>query len=225
MALEDIPTQLREDFEIHEWRHATAILASDFPVEWGQILEMLENFRLYKSWLEVGGGNRSKIAAWVDHTLGEDGWIETKFDTQIKVDETTRNSPTHKVDCFKNRVALEVEWNNKDPFYDRDLNNFRLLFDLGVVSVGVIFTRSDELQEIFNDLGRGSSYGESTTHMSKLLPRIEGGGGGGCPLLVIGINKSLLTDDEPPVVPKKTKKRVQKKTKPLRAPLLELKPD
>jgi len=33
------------------------------------------------------------------------------------------------VDCFKNRVAIEVEWNNKDPFYDRDLNNFRLLYD------------------------------------------------------------------------------------------------
>jgi hypothetical protein len=35
-------------------------------------------------------------------------------------------------------VALEVEWNNKDPFYDRDLNNFRLLFDLQVIDVGVI---------------------------------------------------------------------------------------
>jgi len=38
-------------------------------------------------------------------------------------------TPTHKVDCFKNRVALEIEWNNKDPFFDRDRNNFRLLFD------------------------------------------------------------------------------------------------
>lgn len=32
-----------------------------------------------------------------------------------------------KVDCYKNRVALEVEWNNKPPFFDRDLNIFRLI--------------------------------------------------------------------------------------------------
>jgi len=114
----------------------------------------------------------------------------------VVVDEHTMDSPTHKVDCFRNRVALEIEWNNKDPFYDRDLNNFRLLFDLRAISVGVIITRRDELQDIFNELGRGASYGASTTHMSKLLPRIEGGSGAGCPILVFGISKSLYVEDE-----------------------------
>ncbi len=91
------------------------------------------------------------------------------------------------MDCFKNKVGLEVEWNNKDPFFDRDLNNFRLLFELRALSVGIILTRCDELQKIFVSLGRGSSYGNSTTHMRKLLPRLEGGAGGGCPVLVYGI--------------------------------------
>lgn len=63
------------------------------------------------------------------------------------------------------------------------------------MSVGIIITRCDNLQEIFNELGRGSSFGASTTHMSKLLPRIEGGGGGGCPVLVIGITKDLYIED------------------------------
>ena len=57
------------------------------------------------------------------------GWVEKKFETKIVVDNTEHVAPTHKIDCYKNRVALEVEWNNKDPFYDRDLNNFRLLFE------------------------------------------------------------------------------------------------
>jgi len=104
------------------------------------------------------------------------------------------DSPTHKVDCYKNRVALEIEWNNKDPFFDRDLNNFRLLFDLRAICAGIIITRCDELQDIFDSLERGSSYGSSTTHMSKLLPRIEGGGGAGCPLLVLD-KKSLYLED------------------------------
>lgn len=33
MAIENIPALLRERFEIHEWRHATAILENDFPQE------------------------------------------------------------------------------------------------------------------------------------------------------------------------------------------------
>jgi len=75
------------------------------------------------------------------------------------------------------------------------LNNVRLLFDFGAISIGVIITRCDELQEIFKDLGRGSSYGASTTHIGKLLPRIEGGSGAGCPLLIFGISKKLYIDD------------------------------
>lgn len=205
VAIEDLPDFIRENYEVHEWRHATAILAADFPEEWAEIQNLLMEFRLYKGWIDQGGGNKSKLAAWVDHVLGESGWIETSFKTQIKVDETERDSPTHKVDCFKNRIAMELEWNNKDPFYDRDLNNFRLLFDLRVISVGIIFTRADELQKIFHELGRGSSYGNSTTHMGKLLPRIEGGGGGGCPILAIGIKNSLFSEDPVPVLPEKIK--------------------
>ena len=74
---------------------------------------------------------------------------------------------------------------------------FRVLFDLGAISVGIIVTRSDELQAIFNGLGKGSSYGASTTHMSRLLPRIDGGGGGGCPILVFGITDRLYVQDVP----------------------------
>jgi len=60
--------------------------------------------------------------------------------------------------------------------------------------VGVIITRTDDLQSIFDNIGRGSSYGSSTTHLGKLLPRIEGGGGAGCPILVFGI-KTCLYDE------------------------------
>lgn len=189
------PASIREHFEIHEWRHASSILHADFPEEWKDIIALLTEFRLCRSWIERGGGNKSEVARHVDRTLGARGWIERSFDTAIRVNDQTTDSPTHSVDCFKNRIALEVEWNNKDPFFDRDLNNFRLLFDLRVISVGIILTRSDELQAIFNRLGRGSSYGASTTHMSKLLPKVSGGGAAGCPLLVFGIKAALYAED------------------------------
>lgn len=190
------PTDLCDLYEIHEWKHATAILKHDFPQEWDDLIAMLRAFRLRESWITKGGGNKSELAKWVDGFLGARGWVEKQFATAMVVDETKLESPTHKVDCYKNQVALELEWNNKDPFYDRDLNNFRLLFDLRAISVGIIFTRCDELQVIFNELGRGSSYGNSTTHLSKLLPRIEGGGGAGCPIIAIGISRALFEVDE-----------------------------
>lgn len=196
MNIGHFPEEICKNYEIYEWKHASAILKYDFFNEWNDIINMLCSFRLKKSWIEKGGGNKSELAKWIDRFLGERGWVEKQFSTSVIVDDSKFESPTHKVDCYKNRVALELEWNNKDPFYDRDLNNFRLLFDLRAISVGIILTRCDELQEIFNSLGRGSSYGNSTTHMSKLLPRIEGGSGAGCPLIVIGIRKILYAENE-----------------------------
>ena len=195
MTTNDFPVFIRGNYEIHEWRHACAILRQDFAAEYKDICDVLTRFRLKKSHIAVGGGRKSKGSEWIDSELGKKGWVEKNFQTSIKVDDNVTESPTHAVDCFKNQIALEIEWNNKDPFFDRDLNNFRLLFDLRAVSVGVIVTRCDELQEIFDTLGRGDSYGASTTHMAKLLPRIQGGGGAGCPLLIFGIRRALYVED------------------------------
>ena len=190
-----LPAFITENYEVREWRHASAILSSDYPDEWRDILEVLTEFRLHKSEIMQPGGSKSLIAGRIDAALTERGWRERSFQTKIVIDDQALDSPTHKVDCFKNKIGLEIEWNNKDPFFDRDLNNFRLLFDLRALSVGVIITRSNELQSIFNSLGRGTSYGNSTTHMKKLMPRLEGGSGGGCPVLVFGITPRLYVED------------------------------
>jgi hypothetical protein len=145
----------------------------------------------------VAGGGLSPISQQINAAFDDRGWKETKFETKIVVDEVEYIAPTHLVDCFKGRVALELEWNNKDPFFDRDLNNFRLLFDLRAIDVGVIITRASELQTVFANLGKGASYGNSTTHHGKLWPRLEGGGGGGCPVLTFAITPALYVDDGP----------------------------
>lgn len=186
-----IPTPIQADYEVHEWRNATAILSTAYPAEWADILAVLAGFKLCHSYISSGGGNKSNVSGALDSAFYARGWIEKKFETAIVLDGIKTDSPTHKIDCYKNTVGLEVEWNNKDPFFDRDLNNFRLLFELRALAVGIIVTRCDELQTIFASLNRGSSYGMSTTHMSKLLPKIEGGGAGGCPTLVFGIRAAL----------------------------------
>ncbi len=196
MLQDRLPDFIKTHYDVQEWRHASAILSADFPKEWRDIIDVLTAFRLRKSWITQAGGRKSQISEYIDNFLYARGWSEKKFETGVVIDGKRLDSPTHQIDCYRNKVALEIEWNNKDPFFDRDLNNFRLLFDLRAVSVGVIVTRCDELQDIFKKLGRGTSYGASTTHMSKLLPRIEGGGAAGCPLLVFGIRASLFLEDE-----------------------------
>lgn len=190
-----VPADIAHAYEVHEWRNAVGVLQTACPSEWADIQTALRQFRLHRSEILTAGGSRSSIVARLEQPLKDAGWIEKQFATAIVVDGDQRESPTHSVDCFKGRVALEVEWNNKDPFYDRDLNNFRLLFDLQVIDVGVIITRCSALQSIFNNLGRGPSFGNSTTHMGKLLPRLRGGSGGGCPIVVFGISERLYFED------------------------------
>jgi hypothetical protein len=183
------PASLYRKYEIDEREHAAAILHADFPSEFRDLVDCLHSFTLKKSAIAVGGGRRSKVSEEIDAFFAARGWKETSFDTKILVDGKEIPSPTHKIDNFKNRVGIEVEWNNKTEFYDRDLNNFRLLRQLHVLSVGAIITRMTELQDIFDSLGRGSSFGASTTHWDKLIPKVDGGGAGGCPLLLVGIRK------------------------------------
>jgi hypothetical protein len=190
-----VPADLRRLYHVHEWRNATGILQTACPQEWGEIVAALRAFKLLRSEIKAPGKNRSPISDRLDHSFYCRGWKEKKFETAIILDDTRVDSPTHKIDCFKGRVALEIEWNNKDPFYDRDLNNFRLLFELRAIDVGVIVTRGSELQAIFDSLGKGASYGNSTTHLEKLLPRLDGGGGGGCPVLVFAISDALYVKD------------------------------
>ena len=195
-----IPPDLSDRYEVHEWRNATGILETAHPDEWRDVVAALRAFEFRRSEVLGGGGAKSSIAGRFDGFLTGRGWVERKFATRIKVDEDERDSPTHKVDCFKGRVGLEIEWNNKDPFFDRDLNNFRLLFDLRVIDVGIIVTRATHLQTLFKSLGIGTKYGASTTHMDKLLPRLEGGGGGGCPILAFGITRSCYVEDDAPAM-------------------------
>jgi hypothetical protein len=187
MTLDLFPDFLREHYEIHERRHAAAILFNDYPDEWRDIIEVLSGFRLLESYITTRGGSKSDVSKVIDDAFSLRGWVEDSLTTKLSItakrsnEEEVVESQTHWIDCYKNRIGLEVEWNSKDQTYVRDLNNFRVLFDLNRLSVGVIVTRCDELQVIFDRLGRGSSYGASTTHMSKLLPRLRGGAAGAAP--------------------------------------------
>lgn len=191
----DIPDDIAAKYQVRDWRNAIVVLKGAYPEEWADIIKVLREFRLARSWIETSGGRLTQISGAIDGAFRSLGWRETGFDTRVTVDHRpgdtfNYDSPTHKVDSYKNNVGVEMEWNNKDTFFDRDLNNFRLLFELRVIGVGVIITRDEDIKDLAVSLGRSpGTYGSTTTHWKTLIPRMEGGGGGGCPILAFGITK------------------------------------
>jgi hypothetical protein len=182
-----------------------AVLQGAYPQEWNDLLTVLRAFRLCRSHLATPGGALSAVSAALDGHFRQLGWLETQFDTKVSVHQHPRggigqhfeyDSPTHEVDSFKNHIGVEVEWNNKDTFFDRDLNNFRLLFELRVLAAGVIITRGEDIKPLALELGRTASvYGATTTHWSTLIPRLEGGGVRGCPVLAFAITEACYDPD------------------------------
>lgn len=191
-----IPEDIRELYEIHDFKHASAILANEFPEEFKEICEALRQFKLTIQNIEERGGSESQIPKNISSILRPFGWIEGKLNAKLMVDEEVISVDTHKIDYLKGRVAFDLEWNSKDQTYDRDLYAFRAFFDYNKISVGVLLTRSNELDPVFKKLGLFGKYGASTTQMGKLLPRLRSGRNGGCPVLVFGITPKVIVEVE-----------------------------
>lgn len=112
MGIEKIPGRLRKKYTFHETGHALAILSTDFPSEFADILDCLQAFELKRSDILTPGGGRSPIPVIIDGFLTTRGWGPKAFDIKIEVDQTGIPIPTHHIDNFKNRIGVEVEWNN-----------------------------------------------------------------------------------------------------------------
>lgn len=146
-------------YEIKHTRHSLTILSVEYPEVCGELLDCLSEVRLTSEDVLRGGGGKSVIVQRMEGTFRKRHWKKRKFDVSESIGPKTVKCETHEVDHFrgfgeeKPGIALEIEWNNKDPFYDRDLGNFTKLHELGVICVGMIITRGEslqkELQEVF----------------------------------------------------------------------------
>ena len=226
-----ISAEVREHYDVYSYRHAAAILANSFPVELAEIEAALLAFRITTRDIGTPGGNESDMPKKFSRTLRPKGWVESRiqgdllvrmqeYDEQFlpngKVRKVKRSESTprtienfidgHKIDYVKGRVAFDLEWNSKDQTFDRDLYALRAFHECGLISVGVMVTRSEKLNPVFDvvpqlnkegeEVGKSvrAKYGASTTWMGKLLYRLNAGRHGGCPVLVFGITPKLIED-------------------------------
>jgi hypothetical protein len=199
-----IPSGIRANYEVHDFKHAAAILCKEFPSEFEELCIALDSFRFTKRDILKAGGNESHIPKLFSNLLTPRGWEQRKLEAELNIYEVkgrTRTGikgsfshGTHVVDFLKGRVAFDLEWNSKDQTFDRDLYAFRAFFEYDAISVGVLVTRSNTLDPVFKSLGIMAKYGASTTHLGKLLPRLKAGRNGGCPVIVFGITPKLISN-------------------------------
>lgn len=143
-------------FEILTLHHAEAILKHDMPQAVKDLEMILSQIEVPVAELAAGGGGEGKGTQRLRNTLAEAGWKKHRFEIRKIVDGVEKESISHEIDhvrTFKTGVlALEIEWNNKDPFFDRDLENFKRLHADGVISVGAIVTRGKSLHDGMREL-------------------------------------------------------------------------
>ena len=218
---------LLERFEFYNYNHALEIITQAFPKEWDEITDCLMQLDITTDDLRESGGNETNIPKKFDDVLYPYGWREIRISGDMHIKFYPRqaeqrgrfsNSPYeerimgnyidgHNIDFLKNRIAFDLEWNSKDQTFDRDLLAMRTYYDCDIISVGVIITRSKELNDVFKtvyDFDKRDrkwkpilrKYGASTTWMGKLTPRLDSRRNGGCPILSVGIKKKCISDWE-----------------------------
>lgn len=139
--------------------HARAILGVDFPTAATELEAALGQATIPIEEIIAGGGGEAKGTQRLRKALSAAGWIKTTFTVEKRINGVPRESQSHEVDHVRtfddgSRIALEIEWNNKDPFYDRDLENFKRLHADGAISIGIIVTRGRSLHENMRELVR-----------------------------------------------------------------------
>ncbi|MEN3811685.1 BglII/BstYI family type II restriction endonuclease [Chromobacterium piscinae] len=139
-------------FDIVFQSHAKSILYGEFYAQLLEICQTLQELSLPISEIIGSGGGETKFTQRLRNALNDLDWKKHNFEIQKTIDGTPRESISHEVDHVKyvdgaGVLACEIEWNNKDPFFDRDLENYKRLHAEGAISVGIIITRGLSLQD------------------------------------------------------------------------------
>ncbi|AWZ21237.1 Hypothetical protein RAK1035_2529 [Roseovarius sp. AK1035] len=131
--------------------HAGAILTVDFPDIAEELEDALLEVRIPAEELIGSGGGEAQSTQRLRRRLYEAAWPKHHFDFKLIVDGIETVAMSHEIDHVRRAdggtIALEIEWNNKDPFFDRDLENFQRLHAQSAISVGVLITRGASLQD------------------------------------------------------------------------------
>lgn len=156
---------IHDGFDVEFHHHAGSLIATEFAEIGADLTAALSNLSIKASTIVGSGGGETDITQTLRRTLTQLGWRKRNIQidktvikyegtigksTYQEIDRTTAQSLSHEIDHVKQFASgtalLEIEWNNKDPFFDRDLENFKRLHADGAASIGILITRGSSFQ-------------------------------------------------------------------------------
>ncbi|RVT85864.1 restriction endonuclease [Rhodobacteraceae bacterium CCMM004] len=143
-------------FDVETRNHAEAILSVDFPAETAELVAALADVRIPAAELVGSGGGEARSTQRLRRRLAQAGWVKHNYRIETTVDgRPLGDGMSHEIDHVRRggggTLALEIEWNNKDPFFDRDLESFQRLHAQSIIDVGIVVTRGAALQAALVD--------------------------------------------------------------------------
>lgn len=142
-----IPEDIRNLYEIHNYRNAAQVLATGCRAEFDEIIEGLRDFRLTLADIRKQGGNESDIPKRISSLLRDKGWLETRVRgdllitkisgsggraTRSSVDDEDESDDSEQVEELQRR-GFHVERITRPNFLDGhkvDYVKNRVAFDL-----------------------------------------------------------------------------------------------
>ena len=153
-------------WDFQSLNYASAVVADEFEPEFERFLDALltAKFTVEDAIIKRGGGRSDQTTA-LGKALVTQGWgannitIKNRVEFSANFEAVDTESTTHEIDHLVSNgdgrlAAIEIEWNNKDEFFDRDVQAIRRLYELNVIDLGVIITRSEALESKIKDFVR-----------------------------------------------------------------------
>ena len=194
-SFKNLKKRLKDNYEIYDQRHAFTILENDFPSQFKDLMDLINKFKIKKEWIIKGGGGKTEIAKNIESHFNKRGWREKSFTVKNSINGVETISETNKIDCFKGKIGLEIQWNNKTEFYDRDLNTFKRLHELKQMDVGIMITRDRDVDRTVKkrfEKKIADKYGPSSTIFEKFINKLNQGSGGSVPILTFAFKGNII---------------------------------
>ncbi len=119
----NLSTLTDSGFDVRTQNHVEAVLAGDFQEPLRELCMVLMDFKIADVELIRGGGGESAPTQRLSRAFNDLGWHKRNIEISKVVDGEHRAGTTHEIDHVRQTergsVALEIEWNNKDPFLTR----------------------------------------------------------------------------------------------------------
>jgi hypothetical protein len=148
-----------DGWEVAAINFADVIVEQEFSVEVEELVEVLQgvSFKIEDSIIKRGGGLADQTLALTGMLNDREWWknnitVSNRVEFQGQFEPIVSSSTSHEIDHLKRNsagqmIAMEIEWNNKDEFFDRDFQAMRRLYELNVIDLGVIVTRGQSLED------------------------------------------------------------------------------